>query len=203
MPICTQSKTPPPSPSENSVVQLEPAPSKKLLALMENSEADRKRFWSKVEITNECWNWIAAKSSKGYGEFSLSCVAVKAHRASYFWANGKLPDNLLVCHRCDNPACVRPDHLFLGTNTDNMRDAGAKGRLTGQAVTHCPKGHEYTPENTYYSRGGKNRSCKACSQVYDRKKCERLRERNAAALEEQKRLGIVSPDAKRIKKGTA
>ncbi len=84
------------------------------------------RFWLKVDKTPTCWLWTAAKDSDGYGKFDRT----RAHRASWTMANGPIPEGLYVCHRCDNPTCVRPDHLFLGTNTDNMRDKAEKQRGT-------------------------------------------------------------------------
>lgn len=89
------------------------------------------RFWAKVQKTDSCWLWTAAKNPKGYGVF---CVDKKtndneqAHRVSYRLHYGEIPDNLRVLHHCDNPTCVRPDHLFLGTDGDNMRDKVAKDR---------------------------------------------------------------------------
>lgn len=92
------------------------------------------RFWEKVSIVegDGCWEWKAARYSNGYGAFSWPVVDRReralAHRASYELTYGTIPPGMLVCHHCDNPPCVRPDHLFLGTNSDNMRDASVKGR---------------------------------------------------------------------------
>ena len=86
------------------------------------------RFWSKVEKTESCWNWIASKSRKGYGKFWMA-GRTSAHRASWRINKGPIPQGLWVLHRCDNPSCVRLDHLFLGTNSDNMKDCADKGRL--------------------------------------------------------------------------
>ena len=87
------------------------------------------RFWSKVDKTGDCWEWTGAKhSSKGYGSFWFEGRSVKAHRLAYKIAFSPIPDGMFVCHSCDNPSCVNPDHLFLGTNQDNQSDMYAKGR---------------------------------------------------------------------------
>lgn len=86
-----------------------------------------KRFWSKVDKTDTCWVWLAS-TTDGYGNFWFGPKRYKAHRFSYELEYGSVPDGLLVCHQCDNPPCVRPDHLFLGTNKDNAQDRASKGR---------------------------------------------------------------------------
>lgn len=86
------------------------------------------RFWCKVRKTAGCWFWIAARFQQGYGVFQDEGKALRAHRVSWEMAHGKIPAGMHVLHTCDNPSCVRPDHLFIGTNADNMRDRDSKGR---------------------------------------------------------------------------
>jgi len=74
-----------------------------------------------------CWPWLAS-TAKGYGQIKDGVRMRKAHRVAYALAHGAAPSELFVCHRCDNPKCVNPAHLFLGTNSDNQLDSSAKGR---------------------------------------------------------------------------
>ena len=82
-----------------------------------------------VDPINECWNWVASKNKKGYGKFSITRRNwIGAHRFSYEYYLGPIDNNLCVLHKCDNPSCVRPDHLFLGTRKDNSDDKVSKNR---------------------------------------------------------------------------
>jgi hypothetical protein len=93
------------------------------------------RFWSKVIVSAECWEWGASLFSNGYGQFSpIRTRKIHAHRFAWEAFYGSIPDGLYVCHRCDNRRCVRPSHLFLGTARDNSRDALAKGRLKSPGI---------------------------------------------------------------------
>ena len=88
-------------------------------------------FWAFVEKTETCWLWHGALQRGGYGSAHRPYGrVVRAHRYSWELTNGPIPGGLCVCHKCDVRTCVRPDHLFLGTRKDNMRDAANKGRLT-------------------------------------------------------------------------
>lgn len=85
------------------------------------------RFWARVNKTDDCWEWTGPTVT-GYGVISVNKRSYKAHRMSWMIHNGPIPDGLFICHHCDNRRCVRPDHLFIGTASDNMRDMTAKGR---------------------------------------------------------------------------
>jgi hypothetical protein len=100
------------------------------------SEKDLARFWAKVEKSDGCWEWTSAKSRAGYGVFRLGGKTVYAHRLSMFIAGTPIPNGLHGCHHCDNRSCVRPDHIFSGTDRDNHNDMVAKGRGALPPVNH-------------------------------------------------------------------
>ena len=101
---------------------------------------DSQRFWSKVDVRedeDECWEWQDSKNTCGYGQFHIECQKVLAHRFALLGYDALLPKNLLpkgnmVCHKCDNPKCINPDHLERGTIADNNHDKLIRGRQSSQ-----------------------------------------------------------------------
>jgi hypothetical protein len=112
-----------------------------------------------------CIPWTGAINNHGYGRRGRRY----AHRMAWEEAHGPIPHGMKVCHHCDTPACVNIEHLFLGTQSDNMRDCAAKGRLGVQRrpVSHCKRGHPYDETNTYVNASGQ-RTCRACRNLWAR-----------------------------------
>ena len=106
----------------------------------------QERFEAKFVKSDGCWEWGAGKVLDGYGHFSIAGVAQRAHRVAYQLYVGEIPEGMCVCHHCDNPGCVNPSHLFLGTTADNMRDRENKGRGIRPMNTGEKHGHSKLTE---------------------------------------------------------
>lgn len=131
---------------------------------------------------SDCWEWTAGRTlSGGYGVFYSSGKTVRATRWIWQYLFGPIEDGLLVCHKCDHPWCVNPDHLFLGTDRDNLRDMASKGRHWMSRRTVCARGHPFTPENTL-RRGDGGRRCITCQRSAVREACRKARERRRHAV---------------------
>lgn len=130
------------------------------------SKKDITRFFSKIIIgrITDCWYWNAAKDPNGYGRIGIQGKTYLPHRISWYFFNKELDKDICVCHTCDNPSCVNPTHLFLGTRDDNNKDCKDKGRNSNGNVikTHCKNGHEFNKENTYYRISNNSKYCKVC-----------------------------------------
>jgi hypothetical protein len=86
------------------------------------------RFHSHINKLGDCWLWTKAKDKDGYGFFKVNRKMIKAHRYMWQLLHGPITSDVLVCHTCDNPTCVKPEHLFIGTHQDNVNDQKSKGR---------------------------------------------------------------------------
>lgn len=131
-----------------------------------------KRFMAKVKkLDNGCWFWTAYKDKLGYGRFLRATGKnMLAHRWSYLNLKGIIKEGLELDHLCRNPSCVNPDHLEAVSHQENMRRGitGQYMKERSKLITHCPQGHEYNQENTYYHRG-KYKQCRICKRDYLRK----------------------------------
>jgi len=122
-------------------------------------------FWDRVIKGDGCWEWQGPRLPRGYGQFIRNRNRWYAHRFSYTVSHGDIPTGYVVMHVCDNPPCVRPDHLRVGTQAENREDCAAKGRnpLNGnQLKTHCKRGHEFTGRNFRFTGRGNQRVCRVC-----------------------------------------
>lgn len=133
-----------------------------------NREEFEQYFWSRCARVGECLEWQGYRMPNGYGHVAFLGRMRLAHRVAYELTHGPIPEGMLVCHRCDNPPCTDPEHLFLGTHSDNVQDMLRKGRCRAgkykQAQTHCKRGHPFDEENTYRTSDGR-RQCKSCQRA--------------------------------------
>lgn len=120
------------------------------------------RFWSKVKKTDSCWEWVATKTPRGYGNFRVASKWKPAHRVAYELIVGPIPEGLQLDHLCCNPGCVNPAHLEPVTGYENHM----RWRRGTTRVTHCSHGHEYTPENTRTDSTGR-RECRECKRYHN------------------------------------
>lgn len=119
------------------------------------------RMMTRVKYQHGCWEWTGARDPKGYGYARNPHGTRMAHRIVYEALVGPIPDGLVIDHLCRNPSCVNPDHMEVVAQGENV--ARGTSRIPDNAVkTHCPAGHEYTPENTYYTKANGYRACRKC-----------------------------------------
>lgn len=151
-------------------------------AAIVGSTAYLTNFWNKVHCggPQECWEWRAVRNPLGYGQFRTKTGMSLAHRVAWTFSSGDDPRHLVVMHTCDNPPCVNPSHLRLGTVVDNNRDRAHKGRGRNgrEGRTLCKHGHPLEGENLYLWRGW--RLCRQCrAQRSVEKQQSRPRQRKA------------------------
>jgi hypothetical protein len=129
------------------------------------------KIFKKCLKENNCLIWTKSL----YGDSLYPAVyspekkkSVRGHRYVWTLINGNIPSGMVIMHTCDNPKCLNPDHLKLGTQTDNMRDCAEKRRFYNQNKTHCSNGHKYTHENTRVVK--EKRYCRTCARLLMREK---------------------------------
>lgn len=157
-----------------------------LTAKSAQEKTPEEKFWESTDkrTEEECWPWVGGTRGNDrwkYGIIWMNGKLESAHRFSWVLFNGAIPalkdaDSRGTCilHKCDNPLCVNPKHLFTGTHKDNMRDKLAKNRDGNKNKTHCPAGHEYNFKNTYITKKGL-RMCRECARIREASKRARLR----------------------------
>lgn len=143
--------------------------------------SDVAAFWAKVDKSGECWEWTARRQTHGYGQLLWDGKWRLAHRIAYEMANGPVPAGRELDHLCSNKACVRPDHLEAVTHRENILRASSGFASINAAKTHCPRGHEYTPENTMrFGPEDRWRWCRTCSRETNRARRARLKAQRSA-----------------------
>lgn len=123
------------------------------------------KLLSKVRVHPQsgCWEFFGKRHPDGYGEHRENGKIRKNHRTMWEHYHGPIPSGKIIRHKCDNPPCMNPDHLEIGTKHDNTMDSVIRGRHNGVTKTHCKRGHEFTAENTYTFRN--MRHCKKCRSI--------------------------------------
>lgn len=148
----------------------------------------RERIMSRVrKCKSGCWEWTGASSNEGYGRVKVAGKLESPHRLMWEEENGPIPDGLWILHDCDNPPCVNPAHLFLGTRSDNMLDASKKGRTRGErperrtreknGKVQCCRCKDWFAPDDFYKYCSKdprgwcyNSYCKICNTEYARER---------------------------------
>lgn len=142
---------------------------------MTDSAAVLDRLFDKIspEPNSGCWLWTGAVSAGKYGSFSFEGRMQKAHRVTWRLMRGPVPDGLDLDHICRVTICCNPDHLEPVTRSENLRRSPLKNRYAD--LTHCKRGHEFTPENTMWRKGGTWRACRTCMRMHTRNWRARIR----------------------------
>ena len=132
------------------------------------------------EPNTGCWLWTGGEQRFGYGAIAINNKVKTASRVSFILFKGPIKEGHFICHKCDTPQCCNPDHLFSGTQKDNIKDCISKKRLNRKVIYFCKNGHEFTEQNTYIAKKGTKRQqrvCRLCvndaGKRYRRRKCQK------------------------------
>lgn len=133
-------------------------------------QTEAERFWSKVDKSGDCWLWTSSSDQHGYGQFMVWRGGTPQRWKAHRYALGLLEpgdSSHVVMHICDNPPCVNPAHLRIGTQRENMGDMWEKGRARNQnsGKTECIRGHLFDEQNTMIVKGGRGRQCRECNRL--------------------------------------
>jgi len=156
------------------------------------------RILTRVRIDNAsgCWLWQGSTVNFGYGQISTKRgqSPMRTHAAMWFALYGERPskDGLFVCHSCDVPGCCNPEHLWVGTAAQNNADRDQKGRHPHVNMTHCFRGHEFTPENSILNKTSGARTCRICYNAFFRRRNEAKR----IAEGRSRRADLLTPEIK-------
>jgi HNH endonuclease len=131
---------------------------------------------SSFESQTGCLIANFGKHHTGYSVLNHKRKQYRAHRMSYLLFVGPIAEGMLICHHCDNRACINPNHLYQGTDQDNVNDRTNRKRLILKKPTHCKRGHEFTPENTINRlyMGRNKRRCRLCAKMIDKKRIRKI-----------------------------
>jgi hypothetical protein len=133
------------------------------------------------EPNSGCWLWLGTVTRFGYGRLGVRKTKERAHRFSLQMFTGEQGRGLFVCHKCDVPSCVNPEHLFWGTQKDNLQDAAKKGRMSNdfqKRKTHCKHGHAFEEHGKrVIARGVSSRICMACQRATAKKHYYKMRDK--------------------------
>lgn len=134
-----------------------------------------------LDFVTGCWNWNGSRTPEGYGRAYFQGKTTRAHRlAAYLWLRHPINSPLFVLHKCDNPSCFNPKHLYIGTALENNRDAVKRKRHRNSKKKSCKNGHPFDAKNTWME-AGRIRHCRECHRIKEAARRERKKKQEEEA----------------------